>query len=548
LSPSTDDERLRSAFTLLVDVDAVNRPPDTGPKSSPTEPPDGSDARTLEKFDTQIRRVVEIAQHKIGALRGDPGAGSAQVLWVLIDVLRDGVWLPESVMEGLRFPLLTRLGLPAPSPQPQAPEEEPTGVDAATMVSVQRRAGDFIRGLDGRISHLDGLESAVNFLADAILGISRDHVGGGHAQRRDPTIEMLRQKAMESIGGDDDAAGEARRYARTHLWQKIQLMASEMPLDTGKTLYHFAAVLPGAGWLTPDQVRGYYEAVRRPLTESGIAAQTLEEPIWAWEPPPTRLGVEAVRQDILPQLADFEQAFQEPAGRRATLRDVSDQLAVRIRKVAICLGDFGPNENKMIDDLVEAVNRYIRGWEEIRDRARNVDAGPPHHLDHIALLKSQLSDAAEESRGDKQRLEQAQQDLVDLKKALEDGLAEVTDGVRRTPPQGDFMAPVLNWFTDILPRAVTNLDTGPVVAAIEQHRARMPGELAEALKALVERTKNITRKLPQSPAEAVRLIAGLNQYPFSQLGGDPPEVSDFTKAAANLVNPDRQQRRRMGWS
>jgi hypothetical protein len=359
---------------------------------------------------------------------------------------------------------------------------------------------------------------------------------------------MLRRKALESIGGDDDAAGEARRYARTHLWQKIQLMTNEMPLDTGKALYHFAAVLPGAGWLTPDQVRGYYEAVRRPLADIGIAAQTLEEPIWAWEPPPTRLGVEAVRQDILPQLADFEQAFQEPAGRRASLRDVSDQLAVRIRKVAICLGDFGPDENNMIDDLVEAVNHCIRGWEENRDRSRNADAVPSQHLDHIALLKSQLNDLREESQGAKQLLEQAQQRVENVKNALEVGLAQVTHGVRSTPPHGDFMAPVLNWLADILPKAVPNLDTSPVVAALEQRQGHMPGELAEALKALVERTKNITEKLPQSPAEAVRLIAGLNQHPFSQLGGDPPEVSDFTKAAANLVNPDRQQRRRMGWS
>jgi hypothetical protein len=414
------------------------------------------------------------------------------------------------------------------------------------MVSVQRRAGDFVRGLSGRISHLDGLGSAVDFLVDAILGVSRDYVGGEHAQRRDSAIEILRQKAIEAIGEIDDPADRARRYARFHLWQKIKLVTSEMPLDIGQALYHFAAVLPGAGWITPDRVPAYYEAVRRPLADSGIAVQRLDLPIWAREPPPTDLVVDAVRQDVLPLLDDIEQAFRGAARRRVPLRDVSDELAVRIRKVAICLGDFGSDENDMIDNLVEAVNRCIRGWEEISKQAGTIDAGQSQQLDRIAALESQLGDAGEESRSLKQLLEQTQQHVENLKKELETGLTRVAHGVRSTPPRGDFMAPVSNWFADMLPKAVPNLDTSAVVAALEQRRDGMPDERAEALQALAERTRNLAENPPKSSAEAVRLIAGLNQYPFLQLDGEPREVNDFMQAAENIVNLDRRQRRRMG--
>ncbi len=542
LNPHTDRERLRLAFDLLVDVDAARRRADPDPQPGETEPPAAADTQTLEKFGNQILRIVELARYKIATPGDSPVSRPALVLWVLVDVLRDSFWLPDTVVAKLRSSLLAHLahlGLATPLPQPTSPEDPPPNLDPATMTSVQKMGSDVVRDVANEIPHLEKPARAAALLLDAILRLSRDHIGGDHIQQRDSAIEELRRVVIVYIEPDGDV-DKARRYARTRLWHLVQQTTTEIPWDARKALYHFAAVLPSVGWITPDQATAYYQAVRQPLADSGIAAQALDAPIWASESPSAGLDVDAVRADIYPQLAHVEQAFRGAAENRLSLRDVSDQLAARTRKIALCLGDFGHDENNTINKLVDTVNHRIREWEHRPGTVPDPSEELRQAWEDMDALRSQLDAARQESQDFKQLLEQAQEELGTLKKTLEIGMARVADDVRNTPPHRNFATPISKWFADILPSAVSNLDTGPIVAALAERQARTPTEPADPLQTLAERTRKIAETQPRSPAETVRLIAGLDQFPYSQLDQESPTVNDFIQAAAKLLRRSRR--------
>ncbi|MCK9903631.1 hypothetical protein CC117_28990 [Parafrankia colletiae] len=237
-------------------------------------------ATSVEQFELHLVSCVQAAQGRILGLAVTAADPTAAVLWVLLDSIRDGAWLTEASLEGLRdelFPPAARAGANLPiGPAAIGPQLDPE-VAERVLAAANQVIADLRRDLaelheDLATATAEELAWAADLAVDALSALSRQVLSPGQGDARvQSAVTRLRTTVIRAMA-DDDGSGRIIRPDGTDETRRERSAAAQETIDELAWRIRTAPTSAGLTILVADAIAALLERLDTPVSVDDLDA------------------------------------------------------------------------------------------------------------------------------------------------------------------------------------------------------------------------------------------------------------------------------------
>ncbi|WP_018638923.1 hypothetical protein [Parafrankia elaeagni] len=237
-------------------------------------------ATSIQQFELHLASCAHAAQGRILAVAATAVDPPVAVLWVLLDSIRDGAWLTEARLEGLRsalFPPEARAAANLPAtPAAIGPQLDPE-VAERVLAAADQVIADLGRDLaelhqDFAAATAQELAWAADIVVDALSALSRQVCGQGPGDTRvQSAVTRLRTTVMRTMTGDD-GSGRTIRPDGTDETRRERSAAAQETIDELTWRIRTAPTSAGLTILVADAIAALLERLDTPVSVDDLDA------------------------------------------------------------------------------------------------------------------------------------------------------------------------------------------------------------------------------------------------------------------------------------